>query len=123
MPDGYDVAMAGLFDGTPLERAVTCAGCEQPLDACTCPRDAGGAVLRPRDQRASVRLEKRRRGKVVTTVSGLDPNASDLAGILRRLKKECASGGSAGANGAIEIQGDHRERIAATLRELGYPVT
>ncbi len=115
--------MVGLFDGTPLERPVTCANCQRPLDGCTCPRDADGAVLEPGDQRATVRLEKRRRGKVVTTVTGLDPHASDLAGILRRVKQRCAAGGTVGSTGTIEVQGDHRERVADALRELGYPVT
>jgi translation initiation factor 1 len=37
------------------------------------------------------------------------------------LKRYCGSGGTVKA-GAIEIQGDHRERLAARLRELGFTV-
>jgi translation initiation factor 1 len=112
--------MPGLFDGTPLERPVTCEVCEQPLDQCTCPRDQSGAVLLPKDQAARVSREKRRKGKVMTVVSGLDPVASDLAALLIRLKSTCAAGGTI-ADGRIEIQGDHRERVVSLLRELGYP--
>jgi len=79
-------------------------------------------MLLPGDQKATVRLEKRRRGKVVTTVTGLDPHASAVADILRELKRRCATGGSAGADGALEVQGDHRERVAGILRELGFAV-
>ncbi|MHC4947833.1 MAG: translation initiation factor [Planctomycetota bacterium] len=113
--------MSGLFAGTPLERPVTCEVCEQPLDECTCPRDAAGRVRRPSDQAATVRLEKRRKGKVVTTVSGLDPVASDLAAIVRRLKAACGAGGTV-SDGVVEVQGDHREKVAETLAAMGYPV-
>lgn len=112
--------MPGLFDGTPLERPVTCDVCDRPLSECACPRDASGKVLPPAAQHARVRREKRSRGKVVTVVTGLDPEASDVAEILRKLKVACAAGGTV-AGGGIEIQGDHRERVVAVLVELGYP--
>ena len=79
--------MSGLFDGTPLERPVTCEACEKPLDQCACPRDASGQVLLPKDQPARVGLEKRRKGKTVTVIAGLDPTASDFDTILRKLKR------------------------------------
>ena len=112
--------MSGLFDGTPLERPVTCAACEKPLAQCACPRDESGAILLPKDQPARVRREKRRKGKTVTVITGLNPVASDLDAILARLKSTCAAGGSISA-GEIEIQGDHRERVLSILRDLGYP--
>ncbi|MEM8738912.1 MAG: translation initiation factor [Planctomycetota bacterium] len=111
--------MAGLFDGTPLERAVTCGVCGTAEADCGCPRDADGAVCRPADQAARVRRE-RRRGKWVTVVSGLDPAASDRAALLREAKKLCSAGGAATADG-FEVQGDHRDRLVAVLRERGYP--
>ena len=116
----YDTPMSGLFAGTPLERPVTCEVCEKSLEACSCPRDGAGRVLRPCDQAATIRLEKRKKGKVVTTAAGLDPVASDLAAILKRLKTECGSGGTVTNEGVIEVQGDHREKVARTLSTLGY---
>ena len=112
--------MSGLFDGTSLERPVTCGVCDKPLDQCSCPRDATGAVRLPADQPARVGREKRNRGKSVTVISGLDPVASDLAAMLKRLKSKCAAGGTISQD-RIEIKGDHREIVLATLRELGYP--
>ena len=112
--------MPGLFDGTPLERPVTCELCEQPLDQCRCPRNAAGQVLLPKDQPARVSREKRRKGKIVTVISGLDPAASDLPGMLRALKTACGAGGTV-ADNRIELQGDHREHVLAYLREQGYP--
>ncbi len=115
--------MSGLFAGTPLERPVTCEVCEKPLDVCACPRDAAGCVLLPEKQTATVRMEKRRKGKVVTTVSGLDRCASDLDGIVKALKAACGAGGTVdAATGVIEVQGDHRQRIAQQLRDMRYKV-
>ena len=112
--------MPGLFDGTSLERPVTCEICERPLTQCACPRNESGAVLLPKDQSARVNREKRRKGKTVTVITGLDPVASDLGAILAQLKSACAAGGTINA-GRIEIQGDHRERALSILQKLGYP--
>ncbi len=113
--------MSGLFAGTPLERPVTCEVCEQPLETCQCPRDGDGEVLLPGDQIAIVRLEKRKKGKVVPTSSDLDPHAVDLKAILKKLKSDCGSGGTIN-EGLIEVQGDHREKIASELKKLGYAI-
>jgi len=113
--------MAGLFDGTPLQRPVTCEVCGKPREACRCPRDASGAVLLPGGQTAAVRLEKRPGGKVVTVVEGLDPKASDLDGLLKRLRTRCAAGGTV-QDGAIQLQGDHRPSVEEFLRGEGYRV-
>ena len=112
--------MSGLFDGTPLARPVTCEVCERPLAHCVCPRNESGAVMLPTDQPARVGREKRRKGKTVTIITGLDPVASDLDAILGQLKAACAAGGTISQD-RIEIQGDHRERALGILRDLGYP--
>ncbi len=111
--------MSGLFDGTPLERPVTCAACNQPLTQCACPRDESGKVLLPKDQAVRIGREKRRNGKTVTVIRGLNPVESNLTAILGQLKSACAAGGTIN-DGCIEIQGDHRERVVTILRELGY---
>lgn len=111
--------MAGLFDGTSLERPVTCERCGKAMLACTCPRGKDGKILLPKDQPARVRREKRR-GKDVTVISGLDPKATDLAGLLKTLKTTLGAGGTV-ADGEIEVQGDHREKVVGVLVKLGYP--
>ena len=60
-----------------------------------------------------------RGGKTVTVVRGLP--ASDLEAQAAELKRLCGAGGTL-RDGAIEIQGDHRERIAERLRARGYQV-
>jgi translation initiation factor 1 len=113
--------MAGLFDGTPLQRPVTCEVCEKPSTDCRCPRDASGEVLLPSQQTAVVRLEKRAGGKVVTVIEGLDPKASDLEALRKKLKSRCAAGGTV-QDGIVQIQGDHRPAIAEVLGNEGYRV-
>jgi translation initiation factor 1 len=58
-----------------------------------------------------------RNGKVVTVIRGLP--SKDVEQRAAELKRLCGAGGAV-KDGAVEIQGDHRERIAARLRGLGY---
>lgn len=62
------------------------------------------------------RDRKQRRGKVVTVISKI---AGDLKNLQKELQKECGAGGSV-KNGTIEIQGDHRDKIATILQKKGY---
>ena len=109
----------GLFDGTPLERPVTCGRCGKPLGECGCPRGESGGIVLPGQQLARVRREKRR-GKWVTVVTGLDPAASDLPAMLKRMQTALGVGGTVKGDG-FELQGDARDRAVAELKKLGYP--
>jgi translation initiation factor 1 len=78
----------------------------------------GGPVL-PNDGVVRVFREKGGRGgKTVTVVRGL---RADLAAVASDLKRHCGSGGSV-KGGAVEIQGDHRDKVVARLREAGHVV-
>ena len=59
-----------------------------------------------------------RGGKTVTVIRGVPGDATALLGELRRL---CGTGGTL-KDGAVEIQGDQRERVAEHLRGLGHRV-
>jgi translation initiation factor 1 len=72
--------------------------------------------------RIVVRLETRKFRKPVTMVLGLPKGKDDLEQIARQLKKKLATGGTA-KDGAILLQGDHREDARDELAELGYPST
>jgi translation initiation factor 1 len=79
----------------------------------------GGPKL-PDDGVVRVFREKGGRGgKTVTVVRGLPP--ADLATVSTDLKRHCGSGGSV-KEGAVEVQGDHREKVAARLQAKGYRV-
>jgi translation initiation factor 1 len=60
-----------------------------------------------------------RRGKAVTTVSGVPLDDAGLRELAGTLKKRCGVGGSA-KNGVIELQGDHRDVVMQVLRDAGY---
>jgi translation initiation factor 1 len=62
-----------------------------------------------------------RRGKAVTTISGVPLDDAGLRALAGRLKKRCGVGGSA-KDGVIELQGDHRDVVVAELRAEGYDV-
>jgi translation initiation factor 1 len=60
-----------------------------------------------------------RGGKGVSVISGLPLAQAELEALAATLKKSCGAGGAA-KGGRIEIQGDHRDRLVAELRRLGY---
>jgi translation initiation factor 1 len=62
-----------------------------------------------------------RRGKEVTTVSGVPLDDAGLKALAGRLKKRCGVGGSS-KDGVIELQGDHRDVVVELLRAEGYDV-
>ncbi len=68
-----------------------------------------------------LRDRKGRGGKTVTLITGVRANEAALEDLATTLKRYCGSGGSL-KDGVIEIQGDHRDRLATKLTELGYRV-
>jgi translation initiation factor 1 len=67
------------------------------------------------------RETKGRKGKGMTTVTGLDLPEKGLKDLCSQLKKLCGTGGAL-KSGIIEIQGDNRDKIKATLEQLGHNV-
>jgi translation initiation factor 1 len=57
----------------------------------------------------------------VTVIAGVHGTPAELDTLAASLKRLCGSGGTV-KDTAIEIQGDHRERLAERLRELGFAV-
>ena len=62
-----------------------------------------------------------RKGKGVTTISGIPLSNEELKTLAKTLKKRCGTGGAV-KDGIIEIQGDHRDVLRQTLSALGYQV-
>jgi translation initiation factor 1 len=62
-----------------------------------------------------------RGGKVVSIVKNLALSNDDMKSLAKKLKRECGTGGTV-KDGMIEIQGEHRQRIADALQKLGYTV-
>jgi len=78
--------------------------------------------LPPNQQTAYLhRDSKGRGGKTVTLVKKLILSEEDLRQLTTHLKQVCGSGGTL-KDDMIEIQGEHREKIAEALTKLGYKV-
>ncbi|HET6325440.1 MAG TPA: translation initiation factor [Planctomycetaceae bacterium] len=111
--------MTRLFAGTPFDRPPKCEACGELVQACVCPPPEPERVP-PQRQRVKIAIEKRKRGKVVTALRGLSAEGG-TADLLSRLKSVCGAGGTF-KDGILEIQGDHGDRVRATLSQLGYRV-
>jgi translation initiation factor 1 len=67
------------------------------------------------------RDSKGRGGKTVTLVKKLVLSEEEMKELATKLKQVCGSGGTV-KDGMIEIQGEHREKIAEALKKMGYKV-
>ena len=65
-----------------------------------------------------IRLDRRASNRVVTVVTGLPGSAAEIAALARSLKLACGTGGTL-KDGALELQGDHRDKVEAVLGAAG----
>ena len=80
------------------------------------------STLKPTGQQQTIyihRETKGRGGKPVSLVKNLSLPKSELKALAKKLKQSCGSGGTV-KDGVIEIQGEHRKKIAEVLEKLGY---
>jgi len=62
-----------------------------------------------------------RKGKEVTVIKGITHNPQVIEKLTKKLKQQCGAGGTIKGK-TIEIQGDHRNKIAKVLDKEGYQV-
>ncbi len=105
LPDDRFAALASLKND--LEAPLP----QGPPPSKSPQKSAPWTVGKTRKGKYDIRLEKRSGGKTVTIVDRVSGNCKEL---LKVLRKVCACGGAI-KNGAIEIQGDHKEKIIAFL--------
>ena len=109
------------------EKGRVCSRCRKPADQCDCKKKKTALKERaptgyPDDGIVRIRREvKGRKGKTVTAVFGLPLDGPALKLFARDLKQSCGSGGSV-KDGAVVIQGDHREILRAMIEKQGYTV-
>jgi translation initiation factor 1 len=92
-----------------------CNVCGLPKELCVCEEIAR------EQQEISIYTVSRRYGKLVTIVEGIDSSDIDLDDLAKKLKTVCASGGTVKED-KIELQGDHKKRVAKVLNEIGFNV-
>lgn len=112
--------LSGLVYST--ETGKHCPECSQPLAECVCEELAEQSRLATLDGIVRIRREVAgRKGKGVTTVSGIPLAEAELKQLAKKLKQRCGTGGSV-KDGIVEIQGDQRELIKSMLEAEGYKV-
>jgi translation initiation factor 1 len=95
-----------------------CPGCGKPVAQCTCRQaqvPAGDGIVRVQ------RETKGRGGKAVTVVRGVPVDAAALDKLGKELKAGCGTGGTV-KDGVIEVQGDHVDKVIASLQGRGFTV-
>ena len=92
-----------------------CPKCGLPKEICVC------EDIAREQQKIDIYVDKRRYGKMMTIIDGINPNDLDIDTLITKLKKKCASGGTI-KDGRIELQGDHRTKVKETLEQMGFIV-
>ncbi|QEM83560.1 translation initiation factor Sui1 [Halomonas binhaiensis] len=112
--------LGGLVYST--EHGDICPTCREPRKACRCAEQADEQRLAELDGIVRIRRETSgRKGKGVTTVSGVPLAEKELKALAKQLKQRCGTGGAL-KDGVIEIQGDHRQVLKAELEKQGFRV-
>ncbi len=108
-----------------------CPACGRSESRCHCRGKGARARIRAREEATSDRSgdgivrvgrsTKGRRGKIVSTVTGVPVETDELITLVGELKRRCGSGGAL-KDGVIEIQGDHRDTLVEELEKRGFRV-
>jgi translation initiation factor 1 len=120
----HDRAMAARDSGRVVYSTAVgrmCPDCGLAARECRCLSHSGDDPV-PVRVVAKLRMEKAGRGgKTVTVVYGLPHNVAFLQDLCQQLKRACGTGGSV-VEGAVELQGDLRDRIRELLLKKGFGV-
>ncbi len=109
------------------EMGRICLKCGKPAADCTCKKKKPATTNKsqsgyPDDGIVRIRREvKGRKGKTATVIIGIPLDDNDLKQFAKQLKQRCGTGGSV-KDGAILIQGDHRQTILDEIKKQGYNV-
>lgn len=90
-----------------------CSKCGLPKDLCVC------QTIAKESQRIKVKTEKRKFGKLITVIFGINNKEIDLKELASKLKSKFACGGTVKGN-TIELQGEHSEKTKEELIKLGF---
>lgn len=90
-----------------------CPKCGLPSELCIC------ETIAKEGQHIQIKTEKRKFGKLITVIHGINHKEIDLKDLAKKLKSKFACGGTIKEN-MIELQGDHKNRVKEELIKLGF---
>ncbi len=90
-----------------------CVTCGLPKDLCVC------ESIAKESQRITVKIEKKKFGKMYTVIEGIDEKEIDIKDVAKKLKSKLACGGTI-KEGKIELQGEHMHKIKNILMQIGF---
>jgi translation initiation factor 1 len=93
---------------------MVCKTCGLPEELCAC-----SDIAKEIQTSIKVYVEKRKWGKNVTCVEGLNEKEIDLPRLAKKLKSKIATGGTA-KDGKIELQGNHLYAVKDILIKEGF---
>jgi len=89
-----------------------CPKCGLPIQACMCEE------ISRTQQKIVISTDKRRFGKIITLISGIEDN-NEIKNVAKTLKAKRACGGTI-KNKIIELQGNHKKMIKPILVDMGF---
>lgn len=90
-----------------------CPKCGLSKELCVC------ETIAKEKEKIRISELKRRYGKTITTVTGMSRDVNTKS-ILKELKTKLACGGTI-KDHAIELQGNHKNRVKQLLVKMGFP--
>ena len=92
---------------------AVCDVCGLPDELCVCEEIAREG------QQIKVYSVRRKFGKMMTVIEGIDSKDIDLKDLVKKLKTQCACGGTL-KDGKIELQGEHQSKVKKSLVNSGF---
>lgn len=90
-----------------------CNTCGLNKELCVC------EVIAKEEQRIKIKIVKRKFGKLMTVIEGINEKEIDIKDVTKQLKSNLACGGTT-KKGVIELQGNHAQKARIVLIKLGF---
>ena len=91
-----------------------CPKCGLPKELCVC------ETIAKESQDIEITTVKKKFGKLITIIKGIDQKQIDIKDVSKKLKGEFACGGTVKGD-TVELQGNHKQKAKQALISMGFP--